>query len=180
MKRALPLFLLCLGVVGCITRHDEGTTATYTLAPWIALCFVILAVVMLPLGFFVVRRKDPVWPKLLGISLLTLFPLVSLGAAWAARSEYVKVGDDQVEYRSGALGKPRTIRYDECQRLEFRIKTVGSKRGQPNEVVTPWVVKKDGTEEDINPMLLRGEVLDDLVARFRKKGIPVSGDRRGL
>ena len=126
--------------------------------------------------------KKAAWPRVGGAALLLLGPALLWTCAYKATQEYVTVADDRVEYGVGSVLAPavKVVRFADCQKLEFRIKEVAGDRGRPEESVTPYLVLKSGGEEDIGRVLFRGPVLDDLIARLGKRGIPVVGDRRGL
>jgi hypothetical protein len=171
---------LCLLTAGCMVRTDRGVEAVYSTAPWIVCSLIAAGVVMLPLGAAALRYKGPVGQKLLGMGLLTLFPALCGVAAWAASSQYAIVADDRIEFKSGALGRVNVLRFADCQVFEFEIRQVPGDRGKPEESVVPVARLKDGQTMELNYPLIRGEVLDDLMARLKKAGVPVIGDRRGL
>ncbi len=176
----LAILALSLVAAGCMVRMDRGAEAVYTTAPWIVYSLIALGVVMLPIGVLVVRRKGPVRMRLFGVGLLTLLPILCWTSAWAASSQYAVVADDRIEFKSGALGRVNVVRFSDCQRFEFQIRQVAGDRGKPEEAVIPVAMLKDGRKIELDYPILRGGVLDDLVERLKRAGVPVMGDRRGL
>jgi len=163
-----------------MVRTDHGAEAMYSTAPWIIYLLIGAGAVLLPLGALALWLKGPIGQKLLGVGLLTLFPALCWIAAWAASSQYAVVTDDRLEFKSGALGRVTELRFADCRSLEFEIRQVRGARAKPEEAVVPVATLKDGGKMELDYPVLRGPVLDDLVERLKKVGVPVGGDRRGL
>ena len=179
-RRMIPILVLSASC-GCHERTISGDESVWRLAPWIMWGLIGLAVALFVAGPFVIRRKEPVWPRLLGGLLLTVLPLAAGLGALAAASEYVKIDNQRIEIKRGAFGEPTQYRFKNVQRMEFQVrKTARIKRSQSDEMVIPVFILKDGTIQDVDAASLRGPVLDDLVERLKNQGIPVVGDRRGL
>ncbi len=174
------LAALFLTTAGCMVRTNHGSEAHYGAAPWVVYSLIGAGIVMPPLGGLALWLKGPVGRKLLGVGLLTLGPALCWLSAWAAASQYAVVADDRLEFKSGAAGRVQVLRFEDCRAFEFETRQVPGDRGRPEESTTPVATLKDGRRMDLGYPVLRGPVLDDLVERLRKAGVPVSGDRRGL
>ena len=181
-QRGELLLLPTLGLVGCMAASARGDETTYTLAPWFFWSLVGSGALLAAVGLLIVVLRRGVWPRVGGAALALLAPSLLGLAAYKASLEYVTVADDRVEYGVGSVLAPgkKVVRFDDCRRLEFRVRPVAGEGLRRQEEVTPYLVLKDGGEEDIGRVMFRGPVLDDLIARLGRRGVPVVGDRRGL
>jgi hypothetical protein len=121
------------------------------------------------------------WARIGAVALMTFFPLLAWGVAYQTTRESISLTDQGITYKAGGFfGSTRSVRFADCARFEFQIHQVPGRGGRRAEAVTPYFIFRDGTSEEIGAFILRGEALDDLLERLRRRGIPVVGDRRGL
>lgn len=177
----LATFLLCFASVGCREKTISDGVTTYGYAWWIIWGFVGLGVIMIPLGILVFRQKNGLGSILGGLALAVLGPIVCGMVAYRANFEYLKISDNFVEFPTGPPIAPviKTINLNDVSSLQFEEEVSYNRKGkQINRSAVLYL--KDGTKEELSVMIARGDALDEVIARLKKRGIPVQGNRGGL
>ena len=173
MKRRLCWILagLCFPVIaGCYQKVSEDGNLVFAFQPWVPLLVVVIGLAAVPVGIFLIIRKQYFW----GIALALAGPLAAGGLAPGLYLDKVIVNQEGFYSRHGFWWDPtiHQIRYEELSlvRLGFEEKT---NRGRKSYSFYFDCVFKSGKQERVPLGDIMREALPEIAEQFRTHGVPV-------
>jgi hypothetical protein len=124
MRSRKNLSLMAIGLVflasGCVEKSVDGNRSVYGKPWWVSALIAGGGFLCAVIGWAIWRSAHTTLPRLGGIVLMTVAPILAGVVAFGMTRESLAIDDGQIEHRLGLSLETKVLRFAECRLIEFR------------------------------------------------------------
>jgi hypothetical protein len=151
------------------TKEVQDGGEVISFATWVVVLAVLVGVLAVPLGWLIARRN-----RVAGYLILVASPIAAVVFAPMLASDRVAYDADHFEAHYGLWWSPSEFNIRFADLREIRIVSKESwNRGRKSTSYFLDCVMKTGETQQVSVGTLMQEVVDEILARARKRGVPV-------
>jgi hypothetical protein len=163
------LSVLLLGLSGCVTQSQDGSSAVYAYEWWVTALWVVVGIAVGPIGWKLRGGRY-------GWALLIACPVFVLGVAPTMWLTSVRVNDDGFQVHNGIWGATANsdVKFADVSGVRLTSETTRSRRGGKRTNYFLNFDRRSGQSEKVsigNDVLEAGGL--DILERLAKRGITV-------